>query len=116
MDLIIEKVYDLIEKQGLNPHTFEKKVGLANGAIQRWKNGLSAPSRRTLARISEAFDLPENYFYTEPAPQAARTQSSNLTSRESQLLSVFNSLSPSEQGEVLGFAKGLANKSQSDVG
>lgn len=116
MDLIIEKVYDLIEKQGLNPHTFEKKVGLANGAIQRWKNGLSAPSRRTLARISEAFDLPENYFYTEPAPKAARTQSSNLTSRESQLLSVFNSLSPSEQGEVLGFAKGLAKKTQSDVG
>lgn len=116
MDLIIEKVYALIEKQGLNPHTFEKKVGLANGAIQRWKNGLSAPSRRTLARISEAFDLPENYFYTEPAPKAARTQSSNLTPRESELLSVFNSLSPSEQGRVLGYAKGLAEKSQSDVG
>lgn len=116
MDLIIEKVYDLIEKQGLNPHTFEKKVGLANGAIQRWKNGLSAPSRRTLARISEAFDLPENYFYTETAPKAAHTQTSNLTARESELLSVFNSLSPSEQGRVLGYAKGLAEKTQSDVG
>ena len=116
MDLIIEKVYDLLEKHGLNPHTFEKKVGLANGAIQRWKNGLSAPSRRTLARISEAFDLPENYFYTEPAPKAARTQSSNLTSQEIEMLALFRQLTAVQQGKVLGYAEAFLKNSQSDVG
>lgn len=116
MDVILNKIYELMEKQGLNARNFEIKVGISNGSIQSWKIGKAAPSRRTLARISEAFDLPENYFYTEPAPKAARPQSNNLTARESELLSVFNSLSPSEQGRVLGYAKGLAEKTQSDVG
>ena len=116
MDIILEKIDELMIKNNLNPRTFEMKVGLANATVQKWKNRQTAPSRRTLARISEAFDLPENYFYTEPAPKAARPQSSNLTARESELLSVFNSLSPSEQGRVLGYAKGLAEKTQSDVG
>ena len=116
MDIILYKIAELMKKNNLNPRTFEMKVGLANATVQKWKNRQTAPSRRTLARISEAFDLPENYFYTEPAPKAARPQSSNLTARESELLSVFNSLSPSEQGRVLGYAKGLAEKTQSDVG
>lgn len=116
MDVILNKIYELMEKQGLNARNFEIKVGISNGSIQSWKIGKAAPSRRTLARISEAFDLPENYFYTEPAPKAARTQSSNLTSQEIEMLALFRQLTAVQQGKVLGYAEAFLKNSQSDVG
>ena len=112
----MNKIYELMEKQGLNARNFEIKVGISNGSIQSWKTGKAAPSRRTLARISEAFDLPENYFYTEPAPKAARTQSSNLTSQEIEMLALFRQLTAVQQGKVLGYAEAFLKNSQSDVG
>lgn len=116
MDIILEKIDELMIKNNLNPRTFEMKVGLANATVQKWKNRQTAPSRRTLARISEAFDLPENYFYTEPAPKAARTQSSNLTSQEIEMLALFRQLTAIQQGKVLGYAESFLKNSQSDVG
>lgn len=116
MDIILNKIYELMEKKGLNARNFEIKVGISNGSIQSWKTGKAAPSRRTLARISEAFDLPENYFYTEPAPKAARTQTSNLTSQEIEMLALFRQLTAIQQGKVLGYAEAFLKNSQSDVG
>lgn len=94
-------------------------LGITVSAYGNYELGQREPDNANLVKLARYFNVSTDYLLglsDERSPKQSIQQSSNLTSRESQLLSVFNSLSPSEQGEVLGFAKGLANKSQSDVG
>lgn len=94
-------------------------LGITVSAYGNYELGQREPDNANLVKLARYFNVSTDYLLglsDERSPKQFIQQSSNLTSRESQLLSVFNSLSPSEQGEVLGFAKGLANKSQSDVG
>lgn len=121
-DILLGKIYDLMFENDLNAHSFEVKAGLSNGSIQSWKTGKSAPSRRTLARIANAFNISEDYFYTgrktpsEVMPKAAHTQSSNLTSQEIEMLALFRQLTAVQQGKVLGYAEAFLKNSQSNVG
>ena len=94
-------------------------LGITVSAYGNYELGQREPDNANLVKLARYFNVSTDYLLglsDDRSPKQSIQQSSNLTSRESQLLSVFNSLSPSEQGEVLGFAKGLANKSQSDVG
>lgn len=122
-DILFGKIYDLMFENDLNAHSFEIKAGLSNGSIQSWKTGKSAPSRRTLARIASAFNISEDYFYTErktPSevmPQAVQpAQTSNLTPQEIEMLTLFRQLTAIQQGKVLGYTESFLKNSQSDVG
>lgn len=65
MDIILEKIFRLMDDNKLNARSFEAKVGISNASVQSWKIGKAAPSRRTLGKITKAFGLPDNYFYTD---------------------------------------------------
>lgn len=114
------EIFDkVIKEKGITAYRVAKDTGLTTVLFTDWKKGKSCPKINKLQLIADYLGVTTDYLLglsDERSPKQSIQQSSNLTSRESQLLSVFNSLSPSEQGEVLGFAKGLANKSQSDVG
>lgn len=119
MNETVKKLLELLNECGEPTYKVEKNAGISSTSFQGWKNERFKPSTEAIVKLARYFNVSTDYLLglsDERSPKHSIQQSSNLTSRESQLLSVFNSLSPSEQGEVLGFAKGLANKSQSDVG
>lgn len=119
MNETVKKLLELLNDCGEPTYKVEKNAGISSTSFQGWKNERFKPSTEAIVKLARYFNVSTDYLLglsDERSPKQSIQQSSNLTSRESQLLSVFNSLSPSEQGEVLGFAKGLANKSQSDVG
>ncbi len=95
-------------------------LGITVSAYGNYELGQREPDNANLVKLARYFNVSTDYLLglsdERNTRQPIQQQSSNLTPRESELLSVFNSLPPSEQGRVLGYAKGLAEKTQSDVG
>lgn len=48
-----KKVVAYCKKEEISICAFEKKCGLGNGTVGRWKNGCSHPSMTTLEKIAK---------------------------------------------------------------
>ena len=120
MNETVKKLLELLDECGEPTYKVEKNAGISSTSFQGWKNERFKPSTEAIVKLARYFNVSTDYLLglsdERNTQQPIQQQSSSLTARESELLSVFNSLSPSEQGRVLGYAKGLAEKSQSDVG
>lgn len=56
--LIFEKVMDYCKKEGLSISFFEKKCGIGNGTVSKWKDDVSKPSVATLEKIAKETKIP----------------------------------------------------------
>ena len=56
--LIFEKVMDYCKKEGLSISSFEKKCGIGNGTVSKWKDDVSKPSVATLEKIAKETKIP----------------------------------------------------------
>lgn len=56
--MFYKKVIDYCKKNNLSIRAFEKKCGIGNGTIGRWKNDNSNPSLQTVEKISNATGIP----------------------------------------------------------
>lgn len=116
MNETVKKLLELLDECGEPTYKVEKNAGISSTSFQGWKNERFKPSTEAIVKLARYFNVSTDYLLGLSNERSPQIQSSSLTARESELLSVFNSLSPSEQGRVLGYAKGLAEKTQSDVG
>lgn len=55
--MIYNKIMDYCNQNRLSVSAFEKKCGLANGTVGKWKDG-GNPSLETLQKIVAATDIP----------------------------------------------------------
>lgn len=58
--LILEKVFELCEKNDISIAKLEKECEIGNGTIKRWET--SMPSLKSLEKISVFFKVPISYF------------------------------------------------------
>ena len=56
--MIYSKVIEYCEKNKLSIAAFEKKCGLGNGVVGRWKDNNSLPALTTVQKIAEATKIP----------------------------------------------------------
>ena len=66
MDVILNKIYELMEKQGLNARNFEIKVGISNGSIQSWKIDKQPPHGARLQEFPKRLICPRIIFTRSP--------------------------------------------------
>ncbi len=57
-----EKIKEAVKKTGLTQYEFEKKFGISENLVSRWIKGDRNPSIRSLKKISEATNIPLDYF------------------------------------------------------
>lgn len=58
-----EKIVDLCKQQNISVSALEKKCGLGNATIQKWKD--SRPNIDTLSKVAKYFGLPIEYFLAD---------------------------------------------------
>lgn len=56
--MFYEKVVEYCEKEGLSLSAFEKKCGIGNGTVARWKDNASKPSLATIEKIAKNTKVP----------------------------------------------------------
>lgn len=93
----------LCDKVGEKPHPLGKKLGISSGTVTQWKNG-SIPSGEKLIAIADFFDCSVDFLL-------GRKQNSSLpelTENEQAIVKVFKELTDTQQGEIIGRAKTMA--------
>lgn len=53
---MLEKVKKLAAEKGMNISSLEKKAGIGNGTIGRWKE--SKPNLKTIEKVAEVLEIP----------------------------------------------------------
>jgi len=61
--MIYDKIKLLCVNKRMSICTLEKKVGLSNGAVGKWRE--SSPSLDSLRKVAKYFDVPIEYFLQE---------------------------------------------------
>lgn len=56
--MFYQNVVAYCEENNLSIHAFEKKCGLGNGVVGRWKDNKSLPALTTVQKIAEATRIP----------------------------------------------------------
>lgn len=54
--MLFDKINDLAREKNLTIMALEKKAGIANGAIGKWKTG--SPNLETLKKVADALEVP----------------------------------------------------------
>ena len=89
----VDRIRVLANKEGMSLPELEKKLGLGNGTISRWKT--SAPSSDKLIKVADYFDVSIDYLLGRETPDTeiihkvkvmTRKAEEHLTKEESEQL------------------------------
>lgn len=103
--MFYQRLLDLCSARNLKITNLVPVWGISSGNLSKWKSG-GVPRGDTLCKIADYFGVSTDYLLgrTE-VRELART--SPLSSSENSLIQAFRSLSPMQQGQVIGYLDGL---------
>ena len=99
----------LCDKAGEKPQPLGKKLGAASSTITQWKNG-SIPSGEKLVAIADYFGCSVDYLLGRDN----KSSPSGLTENEQTIVKVFKALTDTQQGEIIGRAKMMAEQNDEE--
>ena len=93
---------------GLKQKDLAEQVNRSQSCICDWENGRREPSVSDLIKLSELFECSVDYIIGNNSEyDIANENLTNLTKRETDLISSFNLLTEDNQNKVIGFIKAL---------
>ena len=117
-----ERYSDLCNNKNTKPNPVGKVIGVASSTISQWKSG-SIPNGETLIKLADYFDCSVDYLLgrTSDSKRQEKNSSFELTENEQKIVDVFKNLTSTQQGEIIGRAKVMAELNeeiytQEDIG
>ena len=66
-NIIAVNLRNLLKIKNLTQKELAEKIETKLPVLNRWMNGKSVPSKKSMDKLSEVLDVPVSYFYTEKA-------------------------------------------------
>lgn len=105
-------IKELREFQNLSQPDLAKLVGVTNGTISFWENGINEPKASYIEKLAEIFNVTTDYLLGRESIGVSLPRSE----KKSEIQEVYDELDEMEQAQVLSFAKTLAKyKKSSDL-
>lgn len=84
--MLSETIKEIRRKNFMNQTQFANKIGVTQGTVSQWENGLTRPNSDQLRSISDAFnisvdDLLRGENVVEPAPGTPKTPEARLLAK-----------------------------------
>ena len=84
--MLSETIKEIRRRNFLNQTQFANKIGVTQGSVSQWENGLTRPNSDQLRSISAAFsisvdDLLRGENVTEPSPGTPKTPEARLLAK-----------------------------------
>ena len=84
--MLAETIKDIRRRNFLNQTQFANRIGVTQGTVSQWENGLTRPNSDQLRSISVAFnisidDLLRGENTTEPSPGVPKTPEARLLAK-----------------------------------
>jgi len=90
MNIVVNNLSQLLKDRNITAYKLAKDLSMNTGVATDWLKGRASPSRKTLEKLCEYFDVPLSYFYQEA--------DNNLLC---ELHIIFGQLDPEEQKEAI---------------
>lgn len=105
--MFYEQFESLCSKNNTSPTKFTKEVlKLSSSKVTAWKNG-SIPKYEILNKIADYFNVSIGYLFDG-------NDINNLSENAKRIIVLFNNLTPTQQGEIIGRAMTLAEQNQKE--
>jgi len=72
-NVVINNLLALMKERGVIAYKLTTDLSISSNAITEWTKGKASPSRKTLLKLCEYFEVPLSYFYQESELQAICT-------------------------------------------
>ena len=84
--MLSETIKDIRRRNFLNQTQFANRIGVTQGTVSQWENGLTRPNSEQLRSISDAFnisvdDLLRGENTVEPSPGVPKTPEARLLAK-----------------------------------
>ena len=103
MDMV-EKILTLIDRKGMTQSALERAIGLSDGRITKWKNGVGEPTARNAREIARLMGVTVDYLVDDD--QAEPVAAPRLTDAEMTALDLVRELGL-EKGDVIRRLAGM---------
>ena len=90
MNIVVNKLSQLLNDRNITAYKLAKDLNMNTGVATDWLKGRASPSRKTLLKLCEYFEVPLSYFYQDESGQLL-----------SELQKVCGQLSPEEQEKAM---------------
>lgn len=106
MSALLDRMKDIMEKEGLKPKQVAAELGLSNSSFTDWSKGKGSPSVNALTKFADYFHVSLDYLVRGVEySNVKQLDFSNPQDRE--LLDKFHQLTPELQTKLLGYIEGM---------
>lgn len=114
---ITERIFLVLSDKKLSQKEFAASISVNEKTVSAWKKNNSLPPADKISNISDFLSVSLEYLLTGQE----KSPSSELTENEQKIIDVFKNLTPTQQGEIIGRAKLIAELNeeiytQEDIG
>ena len=103
---ISQRVFDELKKQGKSQKELAAATGISTSTISSWKKHGTNPLADSIYPIAVFLSVSVEYLLTGKVQQKSSTP--ELTENEQTIIKVFKELTDTQQGEIIGRAKVMA--------
>ena len=105
-----QRIKERRKELNLTQLDIKSKVGISSGNLSDIENGNRLPAASTLLQLAKALECSVDYILTGAPLISEKYNSSVIGESEQELLTIFHSLSPDDQYELIRIAEIKADK------
>lgn len=106
--MFIKRFTELCREKNVTRYKVATDLNIGNSTIYGWERG-QQPTADKIIKLADYFEVTTDYLLGRSNDVGIVQTNANLSTFETTLLTIVNSLSRDDQFQVLGFAKSLAN-------
>lgn len=111
-------LFKIMEERKISAKKLSDDTGISTGNISDWKSGRSMPSGAKLQVLSKYFDVSTDYLLGHEESirqnQSDNTPLAGLSENARRIVELFDELTPTQQGEIIGRAALLAELNEAE--
>lgn len=78
MDLTTRNILDLMNERDISQADLVKEKLISNGMVTQWKKGLTSPSKKTLKKLADYFNVSVDYLLGRDEQKKASAETETL--------------------------------------
>lgn len=104
----IDRILALMSANGVTAAQLTREISLTNGLITQWKSRKQKPSTEAIIKLAQYFHVSTDYLLLGKESEQSIVPA--LSKDDLELLELYHQLSERDQGQCVGFIKGLIKR------
>ena len=113
LDVITERILDLVQKSGETDKNILENSKISKSSLTEWRKGKAKPSTDAIIKLAQYFHVSTDYLLLGKVSEQSIIPA--LSKDDLELLELYHQLSELDQGQCLGFIKGLIIKESAET-